>query len=81
MAKAPKYIYILALKDIIVFAGSNLRVVYDKFVQGIPVDMQKGIKSYAQYSRDILKCATITVSCPYYGTHTITKIELKAKLK
>lgn len=80
MERKKKYVFILSLKDIIVFAGSNLLVVYNKFKQGVPKDLQKGIKSYAQYCRDIEKCPTITIQCPYYGEHHITKIQIKSKL-
>lgn len=81
MGKVVRHVYILALKDIVVFAGSNLKVVYYKFVAGVPVELRKGIKSYEQYSRDILKCSTIEINCPYYGMHTITKLPIISNLK
>ncbi len=81
MNKQEKHVYILTLKDIVIFAGSNLKVVCQKFKNGVPKDLQKGIKSYAQYSRDMRKCNTLTLSCPYYGTHQITKIKLFSNLK
>lgn len=81
MGESNKKVYILTLKDIVIFAGSNLKVVYNKFKNGVPENLRKGIKSYEQYSRDILKCNTIHITCPYYGMHTITKLPLLTNLK
>ncbi len=80
MERKAKYVFILTLKDIVIFAGSNLLVVYNKFKSGVPAGMQKGIKSYAQYCRDLEKCPTITIRCPYYGEHQISKRQLISKL-
>jgi len=80
MERRIKYVFVLTLKDLVIFAGSNLLVVYDKFIAGVPKGYKQGIKSYSQYSRDMEKSNTINIRCPYYGEHQITKLPINSKL-
>lgn len=81
MGAARQTVYVLSLDDLIIFTGSNLKVVYQYYKNTWSIGSIEGFKSYEQYSRDILKCKTIKFPSRYYGDHTVTKLPLISNLK
>ncbi len=81
MGNNTRYVYVLTLNDLVIFVGSNLKVVYQFYKNKWAIEDLQKFKSYEQYSRDILKKPTILFPNPFYGNHKVSKFPLLSNLK